>query len=491
MALTVLALSIPVGNGVGAASDAHLLDAQKSFVLDGTIGATERLVIESTCDPAGLVGWTGVFAWTNSNPGDITIRHIAYWYRVRRAFAAGGTSPTASVAATADGTNTFFTLAVPTSGVGVAVDVSAGGRSMSLTLDGSFGQGEVLALEGSQDNISWNGIRAFNSNNPGPVFLPTSYKYLRIDRALQVSPGSAMQVFLGTANAGSGGGGTIASIASADASIAVTNPGGPNVDLSAALKAVTSTGGTVIITGAGSTKNLEVPAQFGPDTIVPLPGDALALELILTAAAHVSRWTVKTLTAAATQAIMGIFGSVGGSPGFHMPEGSLLGLKDDGATGLLYTLAGGIRMFILGNQKFQLSPTGAIVTTGSAPGIGNSTGGNFTLTGSTVFANRQISSGQGTTSFPGPGLLRCDNLLGNNFLAVLGSSPTDYLATTNWGPSSRVTISLPAGYTVNHASGAPPVSYAPILLRAGVNLVTAAPYMLDLVFDGTNWVQPG
>jgi hypothetical protein len=227
MALTVLALAIPVGNGVGAASDAHLLDTQKSFVLDGTIGSSEQLVIESTCDPAGLVGWTGVVAWTSSNPGDITIRHVAYWYRVRRNSASATSSPTASVAATALGTNVFFAPTVPASGPGAGVDISTGGPNMSVTIDGTFGSNEVVALEGSQDNVSWNGIRAFTNSNPGPIFIDTSYKYLRANRTnLLGTPGGTIQMFVGTSSPPSGGGGAFPGFGGAPPAVASASAAG-------------------------------------------------------------------------------------------------------------------------------------------------------------------------------------------------------------------------------------------------------------------------
>jgi hypothetical protein len=274
----------------------------------------------------------------------------------------------------------------------------------------------------------------------------------------------------GTGGGAGGGGGTVTTIASADGSVVVTNPGGPAV-------------------------NLAVPAQFGPDTTVALPGDALALELILTAAAHVSQWAIKTLTAAATQATQVVFGSVGGSPGVHLPEGNLLGLDTTGGTGLLYGLPTGIRMFILGNQRFQLSSSGQVKLNGATPGIGNNTGGNFTLLGSgIIIEGRLISTSQGTTTQAGAGLLTLNSTLpgGNSFAVLIATSPVTYLATLNWGPGSRVTLSLPAAYTIVNAGGAPPANYAPIVLRAGVNLVTpAAGYVLDLVYDGTSWVQPG
>lgn len=259
----------------------------------------------------------------------------------------------------------------------------------------------------------------------------------------------------------------------------------------------TGTGTVQSVTGAAAgivdntdPDNPVIQAQFGEDTTVDLAGLAAALQLTLTRILTTSLWSLYTKVAG-VKTLMVALGSIGGSPGVHLPEGGLLGLKNDGATGILYTLAGGIRMFILGNQKFQLSPTGALVLAGAAPGIGASGGGNFTISGSTLFDARQITSGQGTSSLAAAGLLILNNLLGNNYAVVIGASPTTYIATSNWNASSRVMLSLPAGYTVNNAGGAPPANYAPILLRAGVNLVTGAPYMLDLVYDGTNWVQPG
>lgn len=273
MALTVVTLPVPAGNGVGAAVDVHTLDSQKSFALDGTLGVGEQLVVEVTEDPAGAIGFTGLVYWDAGNVRNVTIPVVAAFARIRR-FVPGGpptSAPTSSVSATTSGTNTFFQLAVPASGVGAAVDVSAGGQHTSFSIhDGGTGlqNGEALVVEGSNDNVSFVGIIGFTFKAP-PNFLALSYKFLRIRRLAPT--GASMSFFLGTStDSGAGGGGIIAVAAGAGISVAtvagtatVTNTGvtsaiaGTGISVNAATGAVTftNTGVTSIIAGAGISVN--------------------------------------------------------------------------------------------------------------------------------------------------------------------------------------------------------------------------------------------
>lgn len=281
MALTVVTLPVPAGNGVGAAVDVHTLDSQKSFALDGTLGVGEQLVVEVTEDPAGAIGFTGLVYWDAGNVRNVTIPVVAAFARIRR-FVPGGpptSTPTSSVSATTTGTNTYFQLTVPASGVGAAVDVSAGGQHASFSIhDGGTGlvNGEALVVEGSNDNVSFVGIIGFTFKAP-PNFLALSYKFLRIRRLAPT--GTAMSFFVGTStDSGAGGGGIIAVAAGAGISVAtvagtatVTNTGvtsaiaGTGIGVSAATGAVTftNTGVTSIIAGAG----ISVNAATGAVTI--------------------------------------------------------------------------------------------------------------------------------------------------------------------------------------------------------------------------------
>lgn len=211
MALTIITLVVPPTNGIGPAVDVHLLDAQKSFALDGTLGPNEQLLVEITEDPAGLIGFTGFTFWDAGNVRNVTLPLVAAFARIRRNGASGtppSSTPTASVSGTQTGINSYFNLPVPlTSGVGAGVDVSTGGQAASFSIhDGGvgFGPGEALALEGSNDNVSFVGIVGFTSKT-APGFYPLSYKYLRVRRLY--SSGVAMSFFVGTSTSGVGGGG--------------------------------------------------------------------------------------------------------------------------------------------------------------------------------------------------------------------------------------------------------------------------------------------
>lgn len=272
MALTVVALPVPAGNGVGTAVDIHTLDVQKSFALDGTLGSGEQLVVEVTEDPAGLLGFTGLVYWDAGNVRNVTLPVTAAFARIRR-YVPGGppsSSPTSSVSATTSGTNTYFQLTVPASGVGAAVDVSSGGQSASFSIhDGGTGfdssGANTLVVEGSNDNVSFIGIVGFSFKAP-PGYYPLSYKFLRIRRLAPT--GAAMSFFMGTSTSSGGGGGGSVNSVNAGTAISITGPGtdpivnnlgvtsaiaGTGIGVSAATGAVTftNTGVTSLVAGAG------------------------------------------------------------------------------------------------------------------------------------------------------------------------------------------------------------------------------------------------
>lgn len=80
---------------------------------------------------------------------------------------------------------------------------------------------------------------------------------------------------------------------------------------------------------------------------------------------------------------------------------------------------------------------------------------------------------------------------GNLAKITTNTNNISFITTTGWQAGSRVMLSLPNGITIVNNAGAPPANTANILLRAGANLVTGAAYLLELVYDGTSWVQPG
>lgn len=78
-----------------------------------------------------------------------------------------------------------------------------------------------------------------------------------------------------------------------------------------------------------------------------------------------------------------------------------------------------------------------------------------------------------------------------NVFPISGTTTINGIATSGWQAGSCVTLILPASITVTHNSGAPGGGAVAILLRNGVSLTTTAVYVLNLVYDGANWQQPG
>jgi hypothetical protein len=210
MALTTLTLNIPASNGVGIASNAQALDAGKTFVFDGTLGAGEELSIEATQDVTGVVGWQGVVG-VGPIPQQIQLDHTAAFYRVRRRFAVASSAPIVQVAATAVGVDTYFTLVPPvlpagTSGVGAAADLTTAGTDASFSMEGTLGATEALVIEGSQDGLTgWTGVCSFVGGVRPPNSQEVGFVFYRVRRLN--SSGNTLTVFVGTATSGAGGGG--------------------------------------------------------------------------------------------------------------------------------------------------------------------------------------------------------------------------------------------------------------------------------------------
>lgn len=78
-----------------------------------------------------------------------------------------------------------------------------------------------------------------------------------------------------------------------------------------------------------------------------------------------------------------------------------------------------------------------------------------------------------------------------NLFPITGTTTVNGIVTTDWDPGSRITLELPSGITITHNSGAPGTNAVAIQLRAGANLTTSGVYMLDLIYNGTFWYQPG
>lgn len=72
---------------------------------------------------------------------------------------------------------------------------------------------------------------------------------------------------------------------------------------------------------------------------------------------------------------------------------------------------------------------------------------------------------------------------------ITGTTAIDFITTTNWQAGSIVTLRFAGAATVNHNTGSPPGSTAPILLSGSANITFAANTVLRLVYDGTNWID--
>jgi hypothetical protein len=77
-----------------------------------------------------------------------------------------------------------------------------------------------------------------------------------------------------------------------------------------------------------------------------------------------------------------------------------------------------------------------------------------------------------------------------NVFGITGTTTINGITTANWQAGSRLTLILQNGITVTNASGTPGAGAVAIILRAAANLTTSKVYLLDLIYDGTNWRQP-
>lgn len=195
MALTVISLAIP-SSGIGVASDVSALNSLKTLELGGIFGPQETMSLEVTEDVTGVKGWVGALSLV---PGAANaLNFVAAQARVRRRVADPKSSNlVVSLSAFVDQTKTFFVLPVPTgTGRGASVDVSGGGPSVSFSFDGIFGPTEALIVEGSNDQVSWNGVTACTSATPPPFVFPLTYNFLSV-RRVQGS-GAILTAFAGT-----------------------------------------------------------------------------------------------------------------------------------------------------------------------------------------------------------------------------------------------------------------------------------------------------
>lgn len=79
---------------------------------------------------------------------------------------------------------------------------------------------------------------------------------------------------------------------------------------------------------------------------------------------------------------------------------------------------------------------------------------------------------------------------GNTF-AITGTTTIQGIVTTNWIAGSRISLELAAGIKIAHNSGSPGASAVAIQLQRGIDLISSAACVLELVYNGTSWYQPG
>jgi hypothetical protein len=116
--------------------------------------------------------------------------------------------------------------------------------------------------------------------------------------------------------------------------------------------------------------------------------------------------------------------------------------------------------------------------------VGQATRLTFTTTATNVTARFAHAKGAdvaaaGTTTLGNDG----------NLFGITGTGTIDFITTTNWQAGSRIVLRFAAAATVNHNTASPPGSTAPILLSGAANITFAANTILELVYDGTNWID--
>lgn len=269
----------------------------------------------------------------------------------------------------------------------------------------------------------------------------------------------------------------------------------------------------VTITGAGTIGSpLVAAAQFGPDTTIKLPNSSAVLvnawQQIVTLSTNTpgseaSQVVLKLLVAGAQTTLItitsttitfvpalgitsgnqsnpGIFFNAETGLGIYRVGGGSIGFAGSGAP--LAFMSTGILNIVGSNAQLQLSSAGT--------GISVSTASLSLNAGSTfhVFVNAarfQQAKGSNVAATQ-PLVLGTDG----NYFVITGTTGIQGIVTTKWLAGAKLSLELASGITITHNAGAPGASAAAILLRAGANLTTSATYVLELYFNGTNWIQP-
>lgn len=78
---------------------------------------------------------------------------------------------------------------------------------------------------------------------------------------------------------------------------------------------------------------------------------------------------------------------------------------------------------------------------------------------------------------------------GNDF-TITGVTQINFITTTNWDPGATIKLHFSGVLTLKHNQAGAPANTAPILLKTGVDLATAADMVVELNLQNSKWIQP-
>jgi hypothetical protein len=256
------------------------------------------------------------------------------------------------------------------------------------------------------------------------------------------------------------------------------------------------------------------PPSFGANTSVSLPNSSSAnvtsLQLITTlttntAGSETSNLVLKLLSAGTqispftmTPTALTLTPTVGAASGGSTAAAPAFWFGNDTATGIYRAGSSNIG-FSCGGASCASMATGILTISNSNAQLSFSSGGaNIALsTGSLILTPQstfyvsigaaRFQSAQGANvASAQPLTLGTDG----NYFSITGTTGIQGIVTTKWLAGSKIALQLVSGITITNNSGAPGASAAAILLRAGANLTTSGVYVLELYYNGTNWIQP-
>lgn len=212
MANIFIPLTIPAGNGAGAAVDVSTMGALKTILLSGTgwnvPGVRPPTVnIEMNNSPGPTGSWAPV-ATLRQNGQVVTVNNAARWMRVRVSGFQGGTVTGVNVGGTDDG-STFVNLPVTAgNGVGAPVDVSAMGTFKTPQISDAFGGAVIIELSEDAGGVDFGQVIQMNAPGQTSQVIDAYWARARRTGVPNLNPGLPV-VYLGATNPASGGGGAV------------------------------------------------------------------------------------------------------------------------------------------------------------------------------------------------------------------------------------------------------------------------------------------